>query len=330
MIITQVIKRIVKRAHLRGIELINSPLKNWYLGFDLHKILIIMEIAIVAGAVFFAAENSPDYHGYAKYDSFDLAFFRFTGEPISAGLLGLSATLYDTKLFYVSGVLIIGLGVAFYLKGLDRLRFSIFSFIFLNAHTMIIFLAPRNAISIGIFLFSLGLLGKSSRYISYAASLLSHNLSFLSLLLARVVTYHKPFFSIIIVAFSTVIIVAMLDGVLESTRFDLSDYGAASDESRGMLRVYYFLLVALSYSAYSALVAKPTPLILHILIITLAFYFILINPFASRLVTSMYVLFTCDICKRSSIGFVETFTSIWFLPNAVLFMYLIFFNVFGY
>lgn len=330
MTTTQVIKGPVDRGHSRGVKVIHLSTKNRSVGSNIHEILIIMEVVIVAGVVFFCAENSPDYHGYAKYDSLDLALFRFSSEPISAGFLGLSGALNDIRLFYLSGVLVIGLGVALYLKELGRMRFSIFSFIFLNAHTMIVFLAPRNAISIGIFLFSLGLLSKRTNYIYYVASLLSHNLSFLSLLLAKVIIYGKPYISIIIVALSTVIIGLMLDGFYENTRFDLLEYGEASDESRGVLRVYYFLIVALSYSAFAVFCGKPIPLLLHILIVAVAFHFLFLNPFASRVVTSIYVLFTCDICARSSASFTEAFTSIWLLPNMALFAYLVFFNLFGY
>ena len=295
-----------------------------YLTFTISLILAII--------VALRSENSPDYYGYEKYIDISDALDRFTLEPVSAIILGMSGSLGSVSFFYFITTFLFCISCYLYLVSINKFNYITWLIAVINPYSMIILLSPRNSLAISLVIFAMSLSYRFYSILLYILAFGAHNLGSIASLFSKL-SFHQ---GSIIIRYTSIfaLIVAniiTLSGIFVETRFDLSDYSQASDEERGTLRGIYFIFLCLYIFLFRIVLNKKfQPFLWPLIVALLSYYINSINPFYSRVVTSLFIFMYFYIIELSSKRFLEVVLPPILFINLIIFFAALTFGLWGY
>jgi hypothetical protein len=273
--------------------------------------------------------NTPDFQGYAKYTLFSDALNRFSNEPVSAILIGLSGYLGYLELYYYFGVLIFMHAIWCVMKKNNYFSIVFFINTIANPFSLVMFYVPRNSIAVAICLYILSTNIKPRKIIIYVLTFFTHNLAFVANIVS-IFYLRASFIGHIFLAFVIMSFVFLaLSGIIQGTRFDLSFYITENAERRGVARGVYFLIFAV-LSIFVQYIYNNKKCDMSILWLSiLSLLLIYINPFTNRLVISFFTFYFVYRYSSSRIDY-QIINLMLFPFSIFLLIFVIFLGNYGY
>lgn len=274
-------------------------------------------------------KNTPDFSGYGKYYLISDALKRFSNEPFSALLLGLSGVTGRLEVFYLSGVVLFMLALLCLMRKNRYYSFPFFVNALCNPFVLIMFYVPRNSLAVAVGLLLLSSSNILSRTIIHFVTFCSHNFVFFVNYLTVQYLRSRHLKRFAILALLVIGVVAATSGLLAGTRFNLVHYADAGTEPRGITRNYYFLAVVVLTLLVQFLLNNGRVNSGFALLSLASIYLVWLNPFANRIAISFFIFYYCTYYSSNQLSF--RFLNVTLLPVSIItFLMVIVSGRFGY